>query len=58
MRFLYNLNKFPIIRRFSGDLLFDWVAMGYEVISTYVRAHEGIINIINRNGKYDRRISN
>lgn len=48
MRFLYNLNKFPIIRRFSGDLLFDWVAMGYEVISTYVRAHEGIININNK----------
>lgn len=40
MRFLYSLNKIPIIRRFSGDLLFDWVAIGYEVISTYVRAHE------------------
>lgn len=46
MRFLYSLNKFPIIRGFSGDLLFDWVAIGYEVISTYVRAHEEMENMI------------
>ncbi|CAD8177625.1 unnamed protein product [Paramecium octaurelia] len=46
MRFLYFLNKFPIIRRLSGDLLFDWVAIGYEVISTYVRAHEEMENMI------------
>jgi len=42
MRFLYWLIKLPIIGKYAGTLLFDWISMGYEVLSTYVKAHEGI----------------
>lgn len=40
LRFLYWMKGFPLIGGFAGDLLFDWVGMGYQVISTYVKAHE------------------
>lgn len=42
MRFLYWLIKLPFIGKYAGTLLFDWISMGYEVLSTYVKAHEGI----------------
>lgn len=40
MRFLYWLIKLPFIGSYAGGSLFHWVSMGYEVLSTYVKAHE------------------
>jgi hypothetical protein len=40
MRFLYWIKGFPILGRHAGNLLFDWVGMGYEVMSTYVKAQQ------------------
>jgi len=40
MRFLYWMKGFPLIGKYAGNLLFDWVGMGYEVMSTYVKAQQ------------------
>jgi|APCry1669189000_1035189.scaffolds.fasta_scaffold189311_1 hypothetical protein len=46
IRFLYWLKGFPVISRFAGDMLFDWIGMSYDVISTYVKAHEEMESVI------------
>lgn len=46
MRFLYWMKGFPLFGKYAGNVLFDWVGMGYEVMSTYIKAHEEMDSMI------------
>jgi hypothetical protein len=35
------MKAIPIFGRFAENLLFSWLEQGYDVISTYVKAHQG-----------------